>query len=423
MKIKILLITLFIQTLCNAQFYYHVLDVSSNKLIYSEKDDKIYASIPSSNGDNGNSIGIINPNTYTLEETFYIGSEPTEMAISKDENYIYVGFDGASTIRRFNTETKIAEKPFTLGTDSSSGAFYAEDIEVLPNNPNAIAVSRKNKGISPRHEGVAIYENGVARKNTTQDHTGSNSITFVNNRTLYGYNNESTEYGLRDLSIDENGITEGTVSEMILQGSDVDIISNESTILYATNGSAIDVSNTPFKTGQFQEANGPVVYDTANNLVCFGTSTIFGDEITFQRFNASNYLLTDTLTFDPEDNINGKVLSITTCGNNRYAINTKNKIIIIDENNLETKNFALNTKNKLQYYPNPVENHFTLTASNSNSIISIKVTDLNGRVIKNFSNVTNQHQYDISDLSSGIYILFAQTGATNEILRSKIIKK
>jgi hypothetical protein len=37
------------------------------------------------------------------------------------------------------------------------------DLEALPGNANSIAVSRRNVGFSPSHEGVAIYDDGVPR--------------------------------------------------------------------------------------------------------------------------------------------------------------------------------------------------------------------------------------------------------------------
>jgi len=49
-----------------------------------------------------------------------------------------------------------------------------DDIEVVPSNSETVAVSRMKVGFSPRHEGVAVYENGVKRPAETTDHTGSN---------------------------------------------------------------------------------------------------------------------------------------------------------------------------------------------------------------------------------------------------------
>ena len=87
-SILILLIPIF----SLAQFNVNIVNVITNDLVYDSNTDRIYVSIPSLNGSNGNSIGIINPDTNILENTVFIGSEPTVLAISNDGQYIYSGF-------------------------------------------------------------------------------------------------------------------------------------------------------------------------------------------------------------------------------------------------------------------------------------------------------------------------------------------
>ncbi|WP_396170346.1 YncE family protein [Flavobacterium sp.] len=152
-----------------AQLQVNTLNLTTNDLVYDSVTNKIYASIPSANGANGNSIGVINPNTYLLENTIFIGSEPTVLAISDNGQYIYAGFTGTSTIRRFDVSTQTAGLQFSLGSDPFFGAFYAQDIEVMPGNPTTIAVSKRRPNVSPTHGGVAIYDNNVMRPTTTPD--------------------------------------------------------------------------------------------------------------------------------------------------------------------------------------------------------------------------------------------------------------
>ena len=76
---------------------------------------------------------------------------------------------------------------FLWGNNSDFGPNFAEDIDVQPGNHDVIAVSLKNSGISPRHAGVVIYDNGVKRSLQTAGHTGSNVIEFSDSpSTLYG---------------------------------------------------------------------------------------------------------------------------------------------------------------------------------------------------------------------------------------------
>jgi hypothetical protein len=59
-------------------------------------------------------------------------------------------------VRRVALPSLTAGLRFQLGRDPFSGPFYVDDMEVLPADPAAVAVSRRNLGLSPRHEGVAI---------------------------------------------------------------------------------------------------------------------------------------------------------------------------------------------------------------------------------------------------------------------------
>lgn len=398
-----------------AQMQVNTLSLTTNDIVYDPTSNRIYATIPSANGSNGNSIGKINPDTYLLENTVFIGSEPKAMAISDDGQYIYTGFSGTSTVRRFNVLTQTAEIQFSLGTDLSTGPNYVEDIEVMPGQPNSIAVSRRNNGFSPRHEGVAIYDDGIARAATTQDHTGSNKIEFKNSTTMFGYNNETTEFGLRRLSVNSGGVSEVSVSNNMPSSYNfsLDFIYN-SDKLYYTDGSVIDVSGSPFLIGKFSNAQGPVVYDTYNNLVCFASYDYSGN-IVFKRFNPNTFLLHDSLAITEAF---GKVESIILCGNGCYAFNSEdNNVVIIKNASLGLNTFA--PKSLISIYPNPTFDYVKINSENDQKIIQAQIFDLNGRLLSNLY-VTNQ-MIDFKNFTKGMYIL-KLIDENNSIHFEKVIK-
>lgn len=395
-----------------AQLQVNTLNLTANDLVYDSVTNKIYASIPSANGANGNSIGVINPNTYLLENTIFIGSEPTVLAISDNGQYIYAGFTGTSTIRRFDVSTQTAGLQFSLGSDPFFGAFYAQDIEVMPGNPTTIAVSRRRPNVSPTHGGVAIYDNNVMRPTTTPDHTGSNKFEFTGTNSLIGYNTESTEYGLRRLSVNAGGVTNVSVSSGVLSGFNLDFIYKNNSI-YATNGTIVDISAAPFVSGQFTNVNGPVVYDNYYNRVCFASYDSSGN-IIFKRFNPNTYLLFDSL---PITQAFGTVKSLITCGNGCYAFNTTdNNVIIIKDSTLglsETED-----KSTLSIYPNPTTDY--LNIKSDLKIKEIQISDINGRIINNLD--FQDHKINLTSLQIGIY--FAKiTDENGKITTKKIIKK
>ena len=419
-----LLFFLLLQSLFSfSQLQISTLDIQTNDLVYDSNTDRIYVSIPSSNGSNGNSIGIINPATSEIEKTIFIGSEPTVLAISDNGEYIYSGFSGASLIRRFVVATQTSGLQFSLGTDSTSGSYYAEDIEVMPNNPTTIAVSRKNITSSPRHEGVAIYDNDQLRSTTTPDHSGSNKIEFDNQNSLIGYNNETSEFGIRNHSINNSGVTTTNITQNVLSGFGVDFIyqgnnnnnnnekSNNSRI-YSDNGKVIDTSNSPFVIGSFPNINGPVAYDTINDLVCFANYE--SGVIKFIRFNPNTFLLFDSLTVSQT---NEEAKNLITCGNNCYAFNTEdNKIIIIKDSSLGIINSNIN--NNITISPNPVIDY--LTIKNSVLLNEISILDTSGRLV--FNKINSLNKIYLGNLSSGIYFIKSKY-INNTISTKKIIVK
>lgn len=355
--------------------------------------NRIYASVPSSNGSNGNSIGIINPVTHVLENTVFIGSEPSVLAISDDGQFVYAGFTGTSTVRRFNVATQSAGLQFSLGSSTSTGPYYAEDIEVMPGQPNTIAVARRNNGFSPKHEGVAVYDDNVMRSITTPNHTGSNRIEFTGSSSLIGYNNESTEYGIRRLAVNSGGVTNISVAANVLANFYLDF-SYHNNRMYSYDGKVVDISGAPFVAGQFPNATGPAVYDTYYNRVCFASYN--AGVLIFKRFNPDTFLLYDSL---PITQAFGNAKTIVTCGNGCYAFNTTdNKVVIIKDPTLAVENIA-DTVN-FSIFPNPTTGHITIDGTEK--IASVVVIDLNCRIVSSVQPADNS--IDLTALHTGIYI-------------------
>jgi hypothetical protein len=68
-------------------------------------------------------------------------------------------------------------------------------------------------------------------------------------------------------------------------------------------------------------------------------------------------------------------------------------------------------ENTVSIYPNPAFDVVNVSITNSNGTVAIEkasITDINGRIIKNLTSVTN-NQINVSDLNSGIYFLNIET--------------
>src|SRR5947209_11521573 len=134
-----------------------VISLTTNDIVYNKTDKTLYASVPSSVGQGGNSIMPINPVTGAPGTPVFIGSEPNKLALSDDGQTLYAALDGADAVRRFDLTTKTPGQQFAVNQDSLFGPFAANDIAVAPGNPNRVAIARYYKD-SKAKAAVAIYD-------------------------------------------------------------------------------------------------------------------------------------------------------------------------------------------------------------------------------------------------------------------------
>jgi hypothetical protein len=220
-----------------------IINLTTSDLIYDPGSQKIYASVPGNPG----SIRAIDPTAGSIGSPIQVGIDPVKLARSDNGQFLYVGLNGENAVQRIDLSTQTVNLTFSLGSDPSSlMPFFVEDMEVLPDSPQSLAVSRKFSGfvVSPGHAGVAIYDNGVQRPTTTPGHTGSNVIEFSTlSSKLYGYNQESTEFGFRRMTVDTSGVTVLDVFDSfmgdLISGFGVDI-KFDGGRTYTTTGRVID---------------------------------------------------------------------------------------------------------------------------------------------------------------------------------------
>ena len=244
--------------------------LATNDIAYDAVRGRIWASVPGSDPQRGNTVTAIDPTTGVIGASISVGSEPGPLAISDDGAYLYVGLSGAPLVVRVNLATGARDLDIDMGT-GGLGDLRAEDLVVLPGSPRTFAVSRRNTCCSPRHEGVAIYDDGTRRSLTTQGHTGSNRITRLTSAArLFGYNNETTEFGVRTIAVTTAGLVEETVRGGVIGGFSQDI-EYDGGLIYATNGALID-PETISLLGAFP-TGGIVEPDVGNGRVHFFAGT------------------------------------------------------------------------------------------------------------------------------------------------------
>jgi hypothetical protein len=266
---------------------YRTVALRAADVTYDPVGGLLYASVIGTDPTYPNSVVVIDPVSAAVVDQIGAGSEPGPLAVSDDGRYLYVGLDGAAEVRRITLASGTVDLTIALGADPFFGPFYAEDLVVPSGAPNQVVVSRYRKGVSPRHGGLAIFDDGVQRPDETQDHTGSNRIEpSATGTLLYGYNNESTEFGLREVLITPTGLTQGAVWSNRVTGFGVDIAYADGNIF--STGGAVVTAATGNLAGTFplEGVWGPVAPDPANGRVLF---MVEGMRTALEAYRLSTY--------------------------------------------------------------------------------------------------------------------------------------
>jgi Secretion system C-terminal sorting domain len=191
LKIKILFILLNLCLQLNGQTIRRI-DFVANDIVFAPQHNSIYATAPSANKAFGNTVCRIDPTTGLVKQSVFVGTEPTFLAVSGDGQYLYVGLEYLPRIIRMKLPDLKPDLTI-LTTDTSQayqGVLYPEDIKVLPNQPNSIAVMQGHYS-SPSFSNIVVYDNGVMRPDIGYDRLNLSDVTtmtFLGNKsdTLIG---------------------------------------------------------------------------------------------------------------------------------------------------------------------------------------------------------------------------------------------
>jgi DNA-binding beta-propeller fold protein YncE len=218
-----------------------------NHILWDPGTARLYASVPAEAGSFGNSVAVIDPTTQTVETTIFAGSEPDALAVSSDSQYLYVGLDGAGSIGRINLSTHTIEEQYFLGSQPLEGPVFAQQIAVVPGSPHTyVAILRFKSLPSPNDAGTVVYDDGVQRPNTT---AGNDMMTFSDSSSvLYGAGNQ-TSFAMNIMTIDSSGITITKSAPPNVYGSPVRL-EFYSGILYSSNGGTL-IPAIPEWAGEF----------------------------------------------------------------------------------------------------------------------------------------------------------------------------
>lgn len=242
------------------------LAVKHNNLVYDPNRIRYYASVPSLAPEGGNMIATIEAGTGFVSYSAPVGSEPNAMALSASGKYLYVGLDGAGEVVKLNLPSMTVAAHIPLTGDASYGMLIAESIAASPKDADTFAVSLRARSWPSHHKGIVLFQGAPSSSKRTQGPVGSNLIVFDQAGTgFFGFNNESSEFGLRKIAVQADALVEGVVRPEAGGFYNVDLFLLNGDVLLDNkvyNGSSL------VQKGGFALAAGCVPLATQMKAVC-----------------------------------------------------------------------------------------------------------------------------------------------------------
>jgi trimeric autotransporter adhesin len=294
----------------------------TNDLVWDATHQLIYLSVPSLASSNGNTVAALNPTNGDIQSSQFAGSEPDVLAISDDDQYLYAGLDGASSVQRFVLPGLSPDIDYSLGAAGNLGPTFAVDLQVAPGLPDTTAVSRGVFIVSPYAQGgMTIYDDATPRPTSADSHGQLfDSLQWGSDTAIYSINSEISTFNLYVLTVSPSGVVVSSDYQNEFSGFYIKIHYDSGTgLVYTDDGYAINPSNGKH-VGAFQASGLMVPDSTLNSAFFLGQTELQGGT---QAFTIESFDLT---TFVPIaemviPNVQGNPLRFIRWGTSGLAFN------------------------------------------------------------------------------------------------------
>ncbi len=186
-----------------------VVPIATNDIVWDPVHAVFYVSIPATAAINANTIMTLDPTTGSLGSPVQVGSNPGAMEVSADGQYLYVAFEGASTVQRLVLPALTPDITIPLGNSAVSGtAQYALELHVAPGAPHTVAVARGYPGDNAT--GLAIFDDATQRTDTVGANGTPTISTFqwsADASQIFAANGYSTAADAELLAVNSGGAT------------------------------------------------------------------------------------------------------------------------------------------------------------------------------------------------------------------------
>jgi DNA-binding beta-propeller fold protein YncE len=308
-----------------------VLDLTVNDLAYDASRDRIYASVPASQGALADSIVTIDPGQAIVVASLPAGPNPRRLAISDDNSELYFTMGAINNaalyvsegLRRIDLASMTMTAEFAVQAKMGGYIQTIPDLTVLPGQARSIAVISNFFGSGA----VSIYDDSTVRPvAATEPYLCSSIQPGSTASRLYCYDNYTTDFALSRLAVDSNGVTLVDSSGSDLIGGFGAQILFHGGLLFTTNGKIVDPeAYQPVATVQ---ARGLVAVD-GNVAYWLDTNPSSLSSMILRAFDATIYSPLYTRVINVGT---GPAIRLLPCGEGRLAFAAGNQVYIVYPN-------------------------------------------------------------------------------------------
>ena len=313
-------------------------------LLWNPLRGVIYASVPSSAAEPyAGHIVEIDPVSMEIRRGVLTVQNPGQLALTGGGEFLYAVQNGNGRISKIDPVTMTVVSSFALGLDSFYGTYSAGDICTVAGQPNLLLVTLKRDSYSSGYNGVAAFDNGIARPVRTSENVDALRIEPSSIPSRFWCN---TGNYFRTLALDANGLSTVASTSNLPTGD----ITSTGDRIYSSTGDVID-GLTMTKAGTIA-SSGPLHPDPILNRVYF-LEKITPSTSNYNRigcYDASNYSL---IRQSVMPSVGSTAASLIRWGSNGLAFRSSTHVYFISSGSLAPSSQPANLAVNIMASPTP----------------------------------------------------------------------
>lgn len=200
------------------------LAMPADQIVYEPNSDRLFANVPASVPQYGNSLFSIDPNTLSVGAPLWVGGEPWLIRPTESGRYLYQVV-GVNLIRRIDLSTFQPDLDIPVYAAGTGAAVGISGLVPLLHSDDSFAVARTfgPRSTGPESEAVAVYDLAVPRPEIVPRQIARSTVLAPGfaGSWFFGLDGATTGAGFQRYSIDPQGVTLGNASIRATPGFDV----------------------------------------------------------------------------------------------------------------------------------------------------------------------------------------------------------